>query len=413
MRHVSDDERRARLAVRHALAPAFRVESPEAATRAMTVLHATEPASVYLSCWARVESLEVADVERALYVDRSLVKQLSMRRTLFVFPRELLPAAWGSASARVAGFERVRMSKDVVKAGLAEDGDDWLDRARAGVLAVLTDAPEGMPAIKVRQVVPMIDVKVTASSASSSTAAGPAGFAPASRVLTHLGATADIVRGVNTGHWRTSRPSWTLMRHWLDEVPVPWDAADGYRELVRRWLHTFGPGTEDDLVWWLGATKTVVRAALAELDAVEVSLEANEANEAKLGGTGWLLPDDLDEVPDPDSWVALLPVLDPSVMGWRGRDFYLDSAKLRDQLFDRNGNAGTTVWVDGRVVGRWVRDDAGVVEVRLLERVSARARRSLDAEAARLTEWLGGIRIRTVLPSPSMESDPPTTQVAE
>jgi Winged helix DNA-binding domain len=106
MRHVPDEERRARLAVRHALAPGFRVGSPEAAARAMTVLHATEPATVYLSCWARVESLEVADVDRALYEDRSLVKQLAMRRTLFVLPREVLPAVLGSASARVADSER-------------------------------------------------------------------------------------------------------------------------------------------------------------------------------------------------------------------------------------------------------------------------------------------------------------------
>jgi len=357
VRHISNDERRARLAVRHALAPAFRLDSPEAATLAMTVLHATEPATVYLSCWARVRSLEVADVDRALYDDRSLVKQLAMRRTLFVFPRDLLPAVWPSASARVAGIERAQMSKDAVKAGLADDGDDWLDRARAAVLAVLADAPDGCSAFEVRQAAPMIDVKVAVSAGSAWSA---------SRVLTHLGATAEIVRGANTGHW----------------------------------LHTFGPGTEDDLVWWLGATKTVVRTALAALDAVAVSLDQ--------GDTGWLLPDDLDAAPDPGSWVALLPVLDPTVMGWQGRDFYL--GPHRDQLFDRRGNAGTTAWVDGRVVGCWVQDDAGVVRVRLLERVSARARRALDAEASRLTAWLGG-RIGTAYPSPAMKSDPPATEV--
>ena len=394
MRHVSDEERRARLGVRHALAPAFRLDSPEAATRAMTVLHATEPATVYLSCWARVGSLEVADMDRALYDDRSLVKQLAMRRTLFVFPRDLLAAAWPSASARVAGIERTRMSKDAVRAGLAEDGDDWLDRARAEVLAVLADSPDGRPAREVRQAVPMIDVKVEVSAGSTWSA---------SRVLTHLGATADIVRGANMGHWRTSRPRWTLMWHWLDDVPVPLPVADGYREVVRRWLYTFGPGTEDDLVWWLGATKTVVRAALGELDAVAVSLDR--------GGAGWLLPGDLDEVPDPGSWVALLPVLDPTVMGWKGRDFYLGPAKLREQLFDRSGNAGTTAWVDGRVVGCWVQDNSGVVQVRLLERVSARARRALDAEAARLTAWLGDVHIRTGLLSPAMKSDPPVTEL--
>ena len=89
----------------------------------------------------------------------------------------------------------------------------------------------------------------------------------------------------------------------------------GYLELVRRWLRSFGPGTEDDLVWWLGATKAAVRRALGELGAVEVALS---------DGTGYLLPDDLDDAPEPEPWAALLPVLDPATMGWKQRDFYLD-----------------------------------------------------------------------------------------
>jgi hypothetical protein len=175
------------------------------------------------------------------------------------------------------------------------------------------------------------------------------------------------------------------------------DAADGYRELVRRWLGTFGPGSEEDMVWWLGSTKTAVRGALAELGAVEASLDG--------GARGYLLPDDLDEVADPRPWVALLPVLDPTVMGWRGRDFYLGPHAGR--LFDTAGNAGTTVWVDGRVVGCWVQDDSGKVELRLLERVPDRALRSLRSEAAELTAWLGGTRIRSPLRSPAMRAGPP------
>ncbi len=52
MRRVTDVERRHRLGRRHALAPGHRVADPEAATRAMTVLHATEAPTVYLSSWA-------------------------------------------------------------------------------------------------------------------------------------------------------------------------------------------------------------------------------------------------------------------------------------------------------------------------------------------------------------------------
>lgn len=386
MLHVADDERRRRLAVRHALAPAHRVTSPEAATRAMTVLHATIAATVYLSCWARCASVTIADVERALYDERSLVKQLAMRRTLFVFPRDLLGAAWAGASARVASSERAQMVRDVVAAGIVGDGDAWLDRARAEVLAVLADAPRGLTAAEVRLAAPTIAVKVAAR-------AGAEWSSP--RVLTQLGATADVVRGVNTGQWRSSRPRWTLMRHWLGEdVPPVWEQADGWRELVRRWLRTFGPGTEDDIVWWLGATKGIVRAALAELAAVAVALDS--------GATGWLLPDDLDPTPDPGPWVALLPVLDPTVMGWKERGFYL--GPHREQLFDSAGNAGTTAWVDGRIVGCWVQDDDARVTVRLLERVSTAARQALDDEAQRLTTWLGGERVDSLIRPPSMQN---------
>ena len=163
---------------------------------------------------------------------------------------------------------------------------------------------------------------------------------------------------------------------------------------MSRWLQTFGPGTETDLVWWLGATKGIVRAALAELSAVQVSLDGGE--------TGWLLPDDVDPPPGGDDpWVALLPVLDATVMGWKQRDFYLGPHAA--DLFDRNGNAGTTAWVDGRVVGCWTQGPTGDVRVHLLEDVADHQRRALQAEAARLTEWLDGQRIGTVYPSPAMK----------
>jgi len=383
MRHVTDDERRARLAVRHAVAPAARVTTPEAATAAMAVLHATEPATVHLSCWARMDSLTVADVDRALYGDRTLVKQLAMRRTLFVFPRDLLAAVMSSAAARVAVTQRARMVKDLVAVGLTGDGDEWLGRVRAEVLALLDGEPEGRTALEIRLAIESIDVKVEPPG-------GEAWGAP--RVLIQLGAGGAIMRGTNTGHWRTSRPRWTLTRHWLgDDVPVL-TAGAGYRELVRRWLQRFGPGTEADLVWWLGATKSAVRTALGELGAVAVSLDR--------GGSGWLLPDDIDEVATPDPWVALLPVLDPTVMGWQGRDFYLGSHGR--QLFDNRGNAGTTAWVDGRVVGCWVQDPTGAVRVHLLEDVDDSARVALDQEAIRLSEWLGGERVGTGYVSPAM-----------
>jgi hypothetical protein len=388
VRHFTDIERRSRIARRHAVAPAYRAADAEAATRAVTVLHSTEPASVYLSVLARVDGFAVEDLDRALYADRTLVKQLAMRRTLFVFPRDLLPAAWGSASARVAEAELKRMAKDVVKAGLTPDGEAWVHDARARILEAIGERPDGMTALEIRDGLPEVAVKfdVTSGSVWNHT-----------RVLTHLGLTRDLVRGTNTQHWRLSRPRWTLMSDWLGDVPAPLSTQEGYVELVRRWLRSFGPGTEDDVVWWLGATKGHVRAALAEIGAVEVTVGD--------GAPAYALPDDLEpeeaeERVEP--WAALLPVLDPTVMGWKERGWYLGDHG--PQLFDRNGNAGTTAWWDGRVVGCWVQDADGVVEVRLLEKLPRVAVRALKVEAARLTDWLSGVRVGTVYPSAAMKT---------
>ncbi|MEZ5177631.1 MAG: winged helix DNA-binding domain-containing protein [Acidimicrobiales bacterium] len=384
MRHVSDHERRARLGTRHGLAPGCEAGSVDAATRSIVALHATEAPTVYLSCWARVPEVAVADVDRAIYEDRSVVRQLAMRRTLWGFPRDLLPAIWPSASARVAAVEAARLAKDIVAGGVAPDGTAWVDAAGAGVLAELARHPGGLPAADIRQAVPMIDERFE-------TKWGTVNFS--SRVLTVLGARAEIVRGDNVGGWHVSRPRWTLTEHWLAEAGSL-GSTEGYRRLVGAWLRSFGPGTEDDLVWWLGATKGIVRDALAALGAEPASLDD--------GSTGWLLPDDLDEVAAPDPGVALLPVLDPTVMGWKQRDFHL--GPHRDAIFDRNGNAGTTAWVDGRVVGCWVQDDTGRVRVNLLEPIPARARKALDAEAERLTAWLDGLQVPIIYKSPAMKA---------
>jgi hypothetical protein len=100
----------------------------------------------------------------------------------------------------------------------------------------------------------------------------------------------------------------------------------------------------------------------------------------------------------PEPWAALLPPLDPTTMGWFERDWYLGSYK--EQLFDTSGNAGPTVWWDGRIVGGWRQSDTGEVVLQMLESVGAEGIAALEHEAARLTEWLEGKRALPRFPSP-------------
>jgi hypothetical protein len=381
VRHFDDDERRRRLAVRHGLA--VPVADTSAATRSTVCLHATEPASVHLAAWARSGATR-DEVDAALYDDRSVVKQLAMRRTVFAFPRELLPAVWGSAAARVAGQQLRQVAKEVLDTGIADDGLAWTQQHLELLRRLL--AHEGpLTAAQIRERLPALDARVTRGTGSYR-----AEVAISGRVIVTLAATGAIVRGANDGGWKLSRPRWTTTADWLGEEPHPLPEAEGYAALVAAWLRAFGPGTLTDLVWWLGATKAAVRRALADVEAVEVALDG--------GLTGWVLPDDLDPTPDPGPWVALLPALDPTTMGWKQRGFHL--GEHSDKIFDRNGNGGPTAWCDGRIVGAWCQRDDGEVEVVPAERLPAAVRRALDARAAELSGWLAGDVVRSIYLSP-------------
>jgi hypothetical protein len=113
---------------------------------------------------------------------------------------------------------------------------------------------------------------------------------------------------------------------------------------------------------------------------------------------GYVLPDDLEPVGEVEPWVALLPALDSTVMGWKERDWYLGD--LAPMLFDTSGNAGPTVWSNGRIVGSWWQDDGGQIALKFLTRVDAATRRGVEAERDRLQTWLGDVRLRLRFPTP-------------
>ena len=326
-------------------------------------------------------------LERLGAFQRAVVKQLAMRRTLFVFPRDLLPAAWGSASARVAAAEERRIAKAIENAGIAPDGQEWLATASACVLEQLAQGPS--TTTELRKMLP--ELAGTVGGTSEKSWDRPVSVAP--WVLTRLGLRGDVLRGRNAGHWRLNKPTWVLTNDWLEATPEPIDEAAGYAELVRRWLATFGPGTNADIQWWLGSTKAAVNRALSDVGAQEVSLDD--------GTTGWVLPEDL-TTEEVEPWSALLPTLDPTTMGWQGRDFYLDPAHRR-LLFDANGNAGNTAWWQGRIVGAWVQDPGGVVRLSLLAEVDAQGQAALQREAERLTAWLDATIITNVYASQQMK----------
>jgi hypothetical protein len=375
-------QRRARLGVRHHLAAAARAADPVQAAAGVVALHATDPATVFLSVRSRTGTgpaggaADPQAIERALYEQRSLIRLLGMRRTMFVVPVQAAPVVQAAATRAIAAQLRRRYTQLLQDSG-AGDGV-WLKDVEESTARALARRGEATGA-ELAADEPRLRTQVKMAEGKSYGAA----VNITSWVLMLLAADGRIVRGRPRGTWASSQWRWSPVQAWLPAgmADLPADAARA--ELLRCWLAAFGPGTLADMRWWTGWTAGHVRAALAAVAAVEVGLDG--------GGTGWLLPGDTDPVAAPEPWVALLPALDPTAMGWQERSWYL--GEHREALFDRSGNIGPTVWCDGRIVGGWAQRGDGEVAFRLLADIGTQASAAVAAEAGRLAGWIGPVRI--------------------
>jgi DNA glycosylase AlkZ-like len=376
MRRFTIEERRARLGVRHHLAAAARTGVVEAA-RDLVGLHGTDPATVYLAARARLADPRTEAVEQALYDDRALVRILGMRRTMFVLPVELMPVVQAACTDAIAVQQRRLLVDMVGKAGLADDPPAWIEEVEEAAVKALA-VRGGATAAELSKDDPRLAQQMVVAAGK----AYEGRQSVVTRILLLLAAEGRVVRGRPRGTWVSGQYRWSVIEDWLPGGVPRWALEDAQAELVRRWLAAFGPATMADVKWWTGLPMGQVRRAVAAAGTVEVDLD---------GTPGLALAGDLDPVPPPDPWAALLPALDPTTMGWSARDFYL--GRHRPALFDTNGNAGPTIWWDGRVVGGWAQRKTGEVALRLLEDVGADATTAIETEAARLTDWLGPLRV--------------------
>jgi hypothetical protein len=374
VREISVAERRARLAVRHHLAaPADTVEQ---VAGDLAGLHSTDPVTVFLGARARTAGLEPGDLEAALYERRTLARMLAMRRTMFVVPTDLVPLLHAAATRALVPTQRTRIEKLLADGGVTDRPDRWLRDVQAATMAALEVRGQAT-AVELGEDVPELQNKIR-------TAAGKAyegTIGVSTQVLFLLATEGRIIRARPRGSWISTQYRWAPLDTWLGVDVDGLPTAEAQAELARRWLRAFGPGTTADLKWWTGWTVRDTKAALVAVDAAEVGLA---------GETGYVLADDLEPAGACEPWVALLPALDTTVMGWKARAWYL--GEHRGALFDRNGNAGPTIWADGRVVGGWAQRRDGEIALRLLEDVGAQTRAAIDAEAAAVADWLGDVR---------------------
>ena len=394
---ISVEQRRRRLARRHLHGSDGREgRDPLDVARALGPVHSTDPATPYLAIHARAD-VSIDDVDAALYDEVSLRRFTTIRRTVFALDAEVASAAFAAANSPIVETLRRQLI------GWLDASDD-VDGDAASFLAdveaqVVDELCSGGPRSGAQLAESVPDLAVRFEPKPGASYSRPQRIT--SKVLEILGTELRIVRSRPTGadftsgawRWAAADP------RWLDEVAdISPDAA--LVRLLARYLDACAPATVTDMTWFTGTTKTRVRRALAELDAAEVEL-------ADAGEPGFVLADDpwLDgrEDPDPDTrpTVALLPGLDPTTMAWKQRAWYVDDSASAG-VFDRNGNAGPTIWVDGRVVGVWTQRPDGETVTAILDGVDVPADRrpQIDEEARRIAGWLGDVRVNWRYPTP-------------
>jgi hypothetical protein len=321
-------------------------------------LHATSPMVPYLSLRARHIDFDRVQLQNALYDERSLAKVLCMRNTLFVLPKDLLPVAYqATKKQRDATVDRYLRHHEFSR---PEYG-----RCVATVIDFM--GSESLTAAEIKEGLKDERLAVVADLMPNDW---------------------QLIRARPRGSWRSSLQEYGVFQNWFPDVDLEsLSAEDAQASLVSHYLSSFGPATEDDVVWWTGLGKREIRRALARIDRHAAEIEIEE-----LGG-GFLLLErqsqDLVTVPEIGGEATFLPSLDPYIMGYKGRARFLDPDNY-SQVFDRAGNALPTIWLDGRVIGVWMEDrKRRSLQLLLFDEAKVELSAQLKEEAENLSRFLG------------------------
>jgi hypothetical protein len=364
----------ARRLARHGLADR-RTDTIADIVAAMCGAHAQIASAAELSIGLRGTGITRTDVRNAVAHHHDLIKTFGPRGTVHLLPARELPM-WVGALAAVPGQrfslpETARMSDQQLDETVAAIGDAMLG-------AELTADELG-------------EAVVSAVGAWAGELVVPAfgGWWPRWRqavaVAAHRGA---LVFGTP----RARTVTYTNPRTVLAEFePGSTDTAP--HELVRHFLHAYGPATSNDFARWLSAPRAWAAEIFAGVndDLMRVQIDG--------GRPAWMLARDSDEPASAPRGLRLLPYFDPYVVGSYPRELLYPGIAYTRAL--AGGQAGNfpVLLIDGVVMGVWHLRRAGKrlhITVEPLTKLSAKRLRELDEQVQRVAEIAEGTPTLTI-----------------
>ncbi len=324
-------------------------------------LQATNPITPYLSLLARSQSFAQECLEQELYVKRTLGRMRCMRKAIYILTPELLVAAhWATRSATVEASRRY----------LEFHGISYREyhHVSQNVLQLLKDheltASEIKRALKLRWDVGML--------------------------LSLMCDQGLLIRGHLVHGWATADYRYALFTdyfpNWCQE---PMSEREATMRLVRHYLKSFGPATEDDLAWWTGLGRMSVHIAIQHMRGEVIGVRIENRAEDYL--TLRTEVDALQRIQPLDQPIVnLLPSHDPYLTGYLRHERY-SGARHIEKVFDWTGNVTSTILLTGRAIGVWdFRPEESMMKLFLLEEANGDTLSAIEAEAQRIGRFING-----------------------
>ena len=372
----------ARRMTRHALAAPTTDLSPAGIAGVMCGAHAQVLSAAEFSIGRRIAGATRADVQGALWEERTLVKTFGPRGTVHLLPTVDLPMWTGALSALPPSVpmhpEPVRFSNEQANEVIAAIGDALADDALT--VDELTEAI----------------VARTGPWAGERTMEAFQDKWPRWRQLTSTAAHRGVLCfGPNQGR----NVTYTNPHRWLPGFqPEPGQAA--LRTLLSRYLFAYGPATPHHFAKWLSIPPG---RAVELFDELASDLEPVEME----GEPAWVAAGDTAVPEHPHRGVTLLPYFDAYVVAGQPRGLLYPGAAATRALTP-SGQAGNypVLLVDGVVGGVWHQQRSGrqlAITVEPLSKLTPTQRRQLDSEVelmGTVLEAVPTLKIGTVTVGP-------------
>ena len=313
-------------------------------------LHSTDYWTPYFSTWARVGDFDAKDMFESLDNGRELVRTHAFRTTIHVMHIDnlsMIISATGPSLFRAYRTDKYR-KVDILT-------DQEIESMLSDTKAALREEP--LSTSELKKILPHIGDHVRSA-------------------LLMLMARGEVVRA-KAKHARSNLTSYALLDQWVDGFKLKLiDEQVAITNLIQHHIERFGPVTVNDTAWWLRQNKTTVTDSISSLGEEVVAINTGK-KEAYMLKSDFELASSIERPKEDLVW--FLPYEDHFLKAFIDRTDFIEES-IQSMLFpaDRKhfwpsnpnapqsmpskglratGEVRPTIWLNGRVVGRWEMDD--------------------------------------------------------